>query len=108
MVRMHGVPRVIYSDTGSQFIDESWRELQWRTRTKLAYNITYHPQRQGVVECMNSVIEQCMSCIIDESGNMHHWRKLSTVELVINSLPNKSAGFSPFYLNEGKELILPL
>ena len=30
------------------------------------------------------------------------------MELVINSLPNKSTGFSPFYLNYGHEPILPI
>ena len=58
---------------------------------------------------MNSVIEQCMACIIHESGNINEWEKiLSTVELVINSLPNKRTGFSPFYLNYGHEPILPI
>ena len=33
---------------------------------------------------------------------------LSTVELVINSLPNKSTGFSPLYLNYEHEPILPI
>ena len=33
---------------------------------------------------------------------------LSTIELVINSLPNKSIGFSPFYLNYGYAPILPI
>ena len=35
-------------------------------------------------------------------------KDLSTVELVIKSLPNKSTGFSPFYLNYGHEPILPI
>ena len=30
------------------------------------------------------------------------------MELVINSLPNKSTGFIPFYLNYGHERILPI
>ena len=50
-----------------------------------------------------------MICIIHESGNMNGWGKiLSTVELVINSLPNKSTGFIPFYLNYGHDPILPI
>ena len=109
VVKLHGVPRVIYSDRGSQFTAESWRELWRLTGTKLAYSTAYHPQTQGVVERMNSVIEQCMRCTIHESGNINEWEKiLSTVELVINSLPNKSTGFSPFYLNYGHEPILPI
>ena len=58
---------------------------------------------------MNSVIEQCMKCIIHESGNINEWEKiLSIVELVINSLSNKSTGFGPFYLNYEHEPILPI
>ena len=33
---------------------------------------------------------------------------LPTVELVINSLPNSSTGFSPFYLNYGYEPVTPI
>ena len=44
------------------------------SRTKVSvYSTAYHPQTQGVVERMNSVIEQCMRCIIHESGNINDW-----------------------------------
>ena len=33
---------------------------------------------------------------------------LPTVEMVINSLPNSSTGFSPFYLNYGHEPVMPV
>ena len=40
------------------------------------------------------------------------WRRgiclLPTVELVVNSLPNSSTGFSPFYLNYGYEPVTPV
>ena len=40
---------------------------------------------------------------------MNEWEKtLSTMELVINSLPNKNTGFRPFYLNYGHEPTLPI
>ena len=106
VVKLHGVSRVIYSDRGSQFTTESWRELWRLIGTILAYSTAYHPQTQGVVERMNSIIEQCMRCTIHESGNINDCEKiLSTVALAINSLPNKSTGFSPFYLNYGHEPI---
>ena len=70
-VKLHGVPRVIYNDRGSQFVAESWRELLRLTGTKLAYGTAYYPRIKGMVERMNSVIEQCMRCIIHESGNIN-------------------------------------
>ena len=44
VVNLHGVPRIIYSDRGSQFTAESWRELWRLTGTKWAYSTAYHPQ----------------------------------------------------------------
>ena len=109
VVKLHGIPRVIYSDRGSQFVVGSWRELWWLTGTRLTYNTAYHPQTQGLVERMNSVISQTIRCLLHDIGNPKDWEKtLPTVELVINLLPNQSTGFSPFYLNYGYEPVTPI
>ena len=109
VVKLHGVPRVIYSDIGSQFIASSWQELWRLTGTKLAFSTAYHPQTQGVVERMNAVVSQTIRCIIHATGNTKDWEKiLPTVELAINSLPNQSTGFSPFFLNYGYEPVTPV
>ena len=40
---------------------------------------------------------------------MKRWEiLLPTVEMVINSLPNQSTGFSPFFLNYGHEPVMPI
>ena len=56
VIRYHGIPRAIYSDKGAQFIARSWQELWRLTGTKLGFSSAYHPQTQGVVERMNSVV----------------------------------------------------
>ena len=43
VVKLHGIPRVIYSDRGSQFVAGSWRELWRLTGTRLVYSTAYHP-----------------------------------------------------------------
>ena len=109
VVKLHGIPRVIYSDRGSQFTASSWRELWRLTGTRLAFSTSYHPQTQGVVERMNSVVSQTIRCLLHDKGNPKDWEKmLPTVELVINALPNQSTGFSPFYLNYGCEPVTPI
>ena len=58
---------------------------------------------------MNSVVSQTVRCLLHDIGNPKDWEKtLPTVELVINSLPNQSTGFNPFYLNYGYELVTPI
>ena len=58
---------------------------------------------------MNSVLSQTLRCLIHESKNVKRWEiLLPTVEMVINSLPNQSTGFSPFLLNYEHEPVMPI
>ena len=57
---------------------------------------------------MNAVVSQMLRCTIqnEQSGN---WDQvLPTIEMTINSLPNSSTGYSPFYLNYGYHPVLPV
>ena len=69
IVKLHGIPRAIYSDRGSQFVAGSWRELWRLIGTRLAYSTAYHPQTQGVVERMNSIVSQTVRCLLHDIGN---------------------------------------
>ena len=58
---------------------------------------------------MNAVVGRALRCLLHNTNDMKTWQiLLPTVELVINSLPNSSTGFSPFYLNYGYEPITPI
>ena len=109
IVKLHGIPRAIHSDRGAQFVGRVWKELWTLLGTKLKYGTTYHPQSQGQVERMNSIVSQTLRCLLSEMNNLGNWRKmLATIELVINSLPNRSTGYSPFYLMYGYHPVLPI
>ena len=109
VIRYHGVPRVIYSDRGAQLTAKSWQEL-WRIKgIRLGFSSAYHPQTQGVVEWMNAVVSQTLRCLINNLKNIKIWEiLLPTVEMEINSSPNQSTGFSPFFLNYGFEPVTPI
>ena len=65
--------------------------------TKMKYGTAYHPQSQGQVERMNVIVSQTLHCLMSDVLDLHKWTDyLPTVEMVINSLPNKSTGYSPF------------
>ena len=58
---------------------------------------------------MNAVVGQTLRCLIHETNEMRKWEiLLPTVELVINSLPNSSTGFTPFYISYGYEPVTPI
>ena len=58
---------------------------------------------------MNAVVGQTLRCLIHETNDVKKWEiLLPTVELAINSLPNSSTGFTPFFLNYGYEPVTPI
>ena len=75
----------------------------------LGFSSAYHPQTQGVVERMNAVVSQTLRCLIHDTRNVKRWEiLLPTVEMEINSSPNQSTGFGPFFLNYGYEPVMPI
>jgi transposase InsO family protein len=50
IVRLHGVPKMIISDRGAQFIARFWEQLQHTLGTKLIQSSAYHPQTNGQIE----------------------------------------------------------
>ena len=57
---------------------------------------------------MNAVVGQMLRCIIHEQKSGHWDSLLPMVEIAINSLPNSSTGYSPFFLNHGYHPVLPI
>ena len=109
VIRLHGVPRAIHIDRGAQFVGRWWREIWTLLGTKLQFGTAYHPQSQGQVEQMNAVVSQTLCCLMTDVPDLGRWREhLATIEMVINSLPNRSTGYSPFYLMYGYHPVLPV
>jgi hypothetical protein len=44
---LHGVPRMIISDQGSQFVTRFWEQLHASLGTHLIHSSAYHPQTDG-------------------------------------------------------------
>jgi transposase InsO family protein len=54
---LHGVPKKIVSDRGSQFTSKFWEKLHESTDTKLNFSSAYHPQTNGQTERTNKILE---------------------------------------------------
>ena len=109
VVKLHGVPWAIHTDRGAQFVGRWWREIWSLLGTKLKYGTACHPQSQGQVERMNAIISQTFCCLMSDIPNLGRWKEfLPTVEMVVNSLPNRNTDYSPFYLMYGYHPVLPI
>jgi transposase InsO family protein len=53
IVCLHGVPKKIVSDRGTQFTSKFWERLHETLDTQLCFSSAYHPQTDGQTERVN-------------------------------------------------------
>jgi transposase InsO family protein len=57
---LHGVPKKIVSDRGTQFTLMFWERLHETLDTQLHFNSAYHPQTDGQIERVNQILEDML------------------------------------------------
>ena len=103
VARHHGLPRSIVSDRDPRFIARFWRGLWKLLRTKLNMSTSYHPQTDGQTERANRTIEDMLRAYV--SSQQDDWDELlPLMEMAYNDSVQSSTGFSPYYLNTGRNL----
>ena len=107
--RLHSIPSVIISDRDVRFTSRFWREL-WRILgTDLRMGSGFHPESSGQVEKFNQLLEQTLRCTVHQMGEGRNWiDMLPVIEFSINNTPNRTTGYSAFYLNYGFHPLHPL
>ena len=60
IVCLHGVPKKIVSDRGSQFTSRFWKKIHEVLGTQLNFSTAYHPQTDGQTERMNQILEDML------------------------------------------------
>ena len=107
VVRLHGVPESILSDRDPRFTAHFWRAFWTHLGTTLTMSTAYHPQSDGQTERANRTLEEMLRSVINFRQN--DWdQHLASAEMAINDAKQASTGFSPFYLNYGQEVSMPL
>jgi hypothetical protein len=107
VVRLHGVPESILSDRDPRFTAHFWRAFWSQLGTTLTMSTAYHPQTDGQTERANRTLEEMLRSRVNFQQT--DWDEhLSAAELATNNAIHASTGFTPFYLNYGQEVQLPL
>jgi transposase InsO family protein len=68
IVYLHGVPKKIVSDRGTQFTSRFWIRLHESMDTKLNFSSAYHPQMDGQTERTNQVLEDMLRACAPKHG----------------------------------------
>ena len=107
--RLHGIPSVLISDRDVRFTSKFWKELWRLLGTNLRMGSGFHPESSGQVEIFNKLLEQTLRCTIHQLGETRNWVEvLPSIEFAVNNTPNRTTGYSAFYLNYGFHPLHPL
>jgi hypothetical protein len=92
---LHGVPKEIIPDRGSQFVARFWEQLHASLRTHLIHSSAYHPQTDGQTERVNEILKDMLrACVMEYQGS---WDKnLPWAEFLYNNSYQESLKMAPF------------
>ncbi|VDI02172.1 Hypothetical predicted protein [Mytilus galloprovincialis] len=108
IISRYGAPRVLISDRGRNFTSNLVKALSEMFQITRHLTSSYHPQTNGSVERMNSVILQSIrSYAKDQQDDWVHL--LPGIMMAYRATPaTQSTDFSPFFLLFGREMCLPI
>jgi len=105
IILRHGAPEVMISDNGRQFISKEFREMLREAGTKPRLTPPYSPQCNPE-ERQNRVIKTMIAQFTGR--NQRSWdRKIREIQFAINTALHESTGYTPAFLNLGRELRAP-
>lgn len=103
MFLLFGVPEVVLSDNGAQFLSKEYKSLLDRYRVTQWLTPVYFPQVNNA-ERTNRVITSAIRALIKKEQD--HWDEdIYKIANAINNATHSSSGFSPYFTNFGRNQI---
>ena len=95
VVKLHDIPRSIFSNRDSKFLSHFWFTLWAKLGTKLKYSSSHYPQTDGQMEIVNRSLVPLLRSLIKK--NIREWESLLLhAEFAFNKSTNRTTGKSPF------------
>ena len=107
IVCLHGVPRTIVSDRGTQFTSKFWNQLHETLGTRLEFSTAFHPQTDGQTERVNQILEDMLrACALDYGPSWDD--NFPYTEFSYNNCYQDSLKMAPFEALYGMRCRTPL
>ena len=107
IVCLHGVPKKIVSDQGTQFTSRFWKKLHENLDTQLNFSSAYHSQTDSQTKRTNHILENMLRACALEYGTS--WDKiLPYTEFSYNNSYQASLKMSYFEALYGRKCKTPL
>ena len=101
-----GLPRVLLSDQGSQFMSGLIKQLCSRLGIARITTSTYHPQSNGCLERLHGTLTPMIRKAADEK--LAWPEQIKYALFALRSMPARDTGFSPYEIVFGRKFPSPL
>ena len=106
-VCLHGIPKKIVSNRGTQFTSHFWKSLHEAMGTELFHSTAYHHQTDGQTKRVNQILEDRLQACVLTYGKK--WKIcLPFAEFSYNNSHQASLGMSLFEAIYGRRCRTPL
>jgi hypothetical protein len=104
---LHGVPKMVISNRGSQFVARYWEQLQTSLKSHLIHSLAYHPLTDSQTEQVNQIlVDMLRACVMEYLGS---WDKnLPWAGFSYNNSYQVSLKMAPFEVLYGHRCRAPL
>jgi hypothetical protein len=101
-----GIPQVILTDQGWNFLSDLFTNVCKLLRIKKLKTTAYHPQTNGALERNHRVlVEYLRCCILEDRSDWDKWVPYAI--FVFNTTPHTSTGFTPHETLFGRKPNIP-
>ena len=102
-----GIPKVILSDRGTQFVSKIWKSILDHLGVDRRLATPRHAQTNGQTERMNGILKQRLTALCSDQPQL--WAKaLHAAVFSVNTTPSESTGKSPFQAMFARNPRLPV
>jgi hypothetical protein len=107
IVCLHGVPKSIVSDRGTQFTSHFWCQLHESLGTRLKFSTAFHPPTDGQIERVDQIQEDMLrACALDYRSSWDE--NLCYAEFSYNNSHQASTEMALFEALYGRKCTTPL
>ena len=99
-----GVPEIVVSDNGSQFVSNDFQNFLKEYSVRFWPVARYHPQANAA-EAANKTLEISVRAYVKDNQDHREWDKyIPEIACAMNSSVHTSTKFTPYYINFGQHM----